>query len=391
MKKKVNIFLCGGGPKVCYQTTLLKKMSENYEMKNIVGLSFGALIGYMACRNLYDDITNFCESLNPDMLIPCFKLIRTIMNVAEFMENIPLIGKFIGNMLKNIGLSIWILNGIKKKGLFLPDSGINFINSVTSKNSKDVELMNLSKFWCVVYNATKNHIEIINGTHPKIEEYILASCSRWIIYQPLKIIRTKTECECNDSCTKCIKLQKNNNANNVVQQDANVELFCTCDDDKHKYNEYIDPGFERNIPFDYDDIIVSGEKFGTIIKDRDYDILCSASDITKLVNKKYHFDTDDNLLGYLDNMISLSSDILQGKIIKSWKPKNHKDKTVKRIIINYESPIKSVTDVDSQLIKKIIIDGYLLYDKLIQLDNDFIIPQLHYLHSSLPHFYLVQL
>jgi hypothetical protein len=368
-KERVNVFLSGGGVKTSYQPIFLKLLETNYEINNIIGLSFGSLCGYMCIRDLHSEIIEFCKNLTPDSLVPQFKYYNIMKKISNFIKKIPFIGLFLGNIIDSVIKLCCIISGIENKGLFMPKFGEDFFDQINKKYVITDEIkLKLHTFWCIVYNVTRNKIEVINGSHLLIEKYIIASCSRWLIFPPIKIKKLISECICTYECD-CHKF--------LPYFFYNSNDFCTCSNINHRYNEYIDLGFNRVIPYG-EDLYYDHQKFNDIINDSNFDIICISFDIKNIINDKYDFTTGDNLFEYLDNLISMTSDIQQKNIVKDII-----DSKRKTFIINYDSPIKKSSDINSELIIKIINDGYQLYElfnltkTLLPNQNNQIQPDLH--------------
>jgi len=349
--ERVNIYLSGGGTKCSYQGTFLKKLNDNnnYSIENIIGLSFGSIVGYMTCLGLYDEIIEFCKNLTPTALVPCSNLYIYIVKFSEIVSKIPLIGTYMSQHIAVIAKILWIVIAISQKGLFIPEFGEKYLEKIHTQNIEDSDAK-LNKFWCIVYNVTKNKLEIINGTHPLIKKYLVASCSLWIIFPPVKITRLSTECDCVDGCN-CSK----------------SETYCTCSNESHKINEFIDPGFTRFIPYGNDSIYGNTEFSRRINnEDIDIDLVCTTMNIKRLGDNACNFNTGNNLFEYLDNLVTMCADMSQKNIIQNEWNRYINQKTY---IINYESPIKKPTDINREMINKILADGEKLYDKFIDTNN----------------------
>lgn len=323
-KTKVNLYLCGGGVKCSYQASFLKNLSTDHEVDNAVCLSFGSLVGYSIILGLHDEIITFCKTLTPDALVPCFSMYNTLHKFATYFCRIPIIGQSMYNFLNMVIKMIWILIAVRRKSFYIPTFGEKYLDKISLHKKNN--LSRLSKFWCVVYNVTNNKIELINGTHPLIEKYIIASCSLWIIFPPINIQRLSTECICDINCD-CDK----------------SEFYCKCSNQLHKYNEYIDPGFIMTIPY-----IPIPE-----INNDNKNLIFTSFDIN---NRSKQITTGSNLIEYLDNMIGMTSKISQEVFMKNWIINNE------TYIINYDPPTTSPTNINSQVINKIMKDGDELYN-----------------------------
>jgi len=276
----LRIVLSGGGTKCAYQLTLLnnllnnKLFNEKYKIDKIYGTSFGALVGFFLCIEQPEILKKFFLNINKKSLCPWFDL----WGYDDYLQKIPIIGNWINNIIKSIIDSIWILISIQKKSLFQPINGFQLLNSITINN---IQKNKLNKFYCCVYNITQQKYQYINGNHPLIKDYIIASSSIWLIFAPIKIRQLKLECICDHNCNCFI--------NKIIHPD----YFCNCNKEEHQFNEFIDGGLTKLIPMEYDDVF-DGLYYVIITKD-----------INEIVNKKFHFNnTGNNLFEYLDKLIT---------------------------------------------------------------------------------------
>src|SRR5438132_631200 len=105
----IRLILQGGGTRCAYQLSFLNKLLNNHEFINkfnieeIYGTSFGALVGYFICIDRIDILLNFFKTLNQESLKPIFDL----WGLNHYLKKIPFFGK-IFNSINNI---IWILKG----------------------------------------------------------------------------------------------------------------------------------------------------------------------------------------------------------------------------------------------------------------------------------------
>lgn len=339
-KTNVNLYLCGGGVKCSYQATFLKELNKSHEINNIISLSFGSLIGYSISLGYYDEIIEFCKTLTPDALVPCFKYYNNLNQLSVYCSKIPIIGLYVSKFINMIIKIIWIGFAMKKKGFYVPTFGEHYLDKIII--NKKNNLNKLSKFWCVVYNVTKNKIELVNGTHPLIEKYIVASCSLWVIFPPVKVQRLTSECDCDDNCD-CDK----------------TNVYCNCTIENHKYNEYVDPGFILTIP--YIDVNIH-DNHSDNNHNNQIDMIFTSFDINN-PNKTIARNTGNNMIEYLNNLIGIASNMSQSNIINRWEIKNE------TYVINYDPPVTNPTDINTHVIKKIMNDGNTLYDLFKKIEN----------------------
>ena len=166
-KKKLHIIMPGGGVKGCFQAGflyyLLKFHSDKLELSRVDGTSVGALNGYCICSNS-----------NIDVLKNVWFSINTIDDIFTLHSKLPI--------LKNIMQGYCTL---QNNGIFSSEKLKNIIDSNGIKN-----FHLLKNFNCTAVNVENGKCEYINGTDPKINEYVLASSSPWIITQPVKVNNT---------------------------------------------------------------------------------------------------------------------------------------------------------------------------------------------------------
>lgn len=336
-----NFYLSGGGVKCAYQAPFIKHLLDTgTELNEIYGTSFGAFVGYFVCLDKYDIIDEFFLTLNKDMLEPCFTLMRSVI------ANIPLIG--------NIIKQLWLCYAIKNKGFYLTSYAEQFLNKFLLTPD---DITKLKRFYCCVFNVTKGTHQYIRGNHPLIHDYIIASCSLWMAFPPKHIRQLCTECLCNNACENCYDKKK------YLEK---PELFCNCP--THQYNEFIDGGVLRHIPFE---------------KELHYDknimhFVLALDDITSVINGNINISTGDNMFDYLNNLIRFhiltnmhnelklfhapivrysvldESPILMSETLD---PEN-------LFIIDYCPPTNDPFDTDKNKIKKMINDGIDLAKKI---------------------------
>lgn len=317
---KIKIILQGGGTRCAYQMAFLNKALDKLQnVDAIYGTSFGALVGYFYCIRRLDLLYKFFTSLNKNSLVPHFNL----YGYDKYLTKIPLIGHFF-DLIINI---IWLLQSIHNKSLYNQSLSINSLLNI--KLTEEQQLA-LNKFYCCVYNITRQKIEYINGSHPLILEYIAASSSLWIIFEPKLIQQLKSECLCDESCD-CEK-----------SINSNSQDLCTCD--THKFNEFMDGGLLKSIPFDYDE---------------DYDgkyLILTTKNIHNIKNKKFLFNqSGKHLFEYLDNIITFLMEYQQYLDIEHVNKDWYKKENI--ILINYEPITNDPTIIEQQIIKQYIQDG----------------------------------
>ena len=158
-KIKLHIILPGGGAKGSYQAgflyTLSKFFNKCFDIEQIDGVSVGALNGLALCLKEY----NFLKKIWFD--------IKSIKDIFSPHSNMKIMNAY--SSYYKMGLN---------KNYKLREKIDNLI-----KRNKD-KLKLLKKFNCVVTNLTSSRYEFINGKNKKINEYVAASASPWIITGP---------------------------------------------------------------------------------------------------------------------------------------------------------------------------------------------------------------
>ena len=346
-KVGVDVYLAGGGMKCVYQASFLKRLEAETEVpiNNVVGLSFGSVMGYGACTGRHEEIIEFCRSLSPANLVPCFDL----WGYGKFVRSLPLVGRVLGSLLD----IIWILNALRVKGLFRPTFGEGFLQRIAPTGSQSDKLR---RFRCVVYNVTRARTEAIEGTHPLIADYIVASCSRWLIFPPRLIRRLRSECECGEQCadTGCGPYHGSHSPHDP----PDPHDLCQCTHADHHSNEYIDAGFHGTIPYDLRSQIPAEQRSET-------ELLLTTEDIRS--HQAETFTTGTNLLEYLDNLVSLTSGTLSRNRLEEWmkewmKEWGHTPDT-RVFVINYRPRVTRAIEIDRDLVTTSLEDGDRLYEK----------------------------
>ena len=331
---KLKIILQGGGTKCAYQMAFLNKLINHnlYDIESVYGTSFGALVGYFYCIRRLDILHNFFTTLNSNSLIPHFDF----YGYGKYLIQIPLFGY----LFKLIMEVIWLLRGIQSKGLYNQKLSISDLFLI---DLSDEQKNNLSKFYCCVYNITKQRIEYINGSHPLIQDYISASSSLWIVFEPKLIQQLKSECVCDDTC-QCDKT--NSNSNSISNE------YCTCNMENHKFNEYMDGGILKPIPYEHDETYHG--KY----------LILSTKNIHHIKNKKFIFNKSGNhIFEYLDNIITFLVDYHQHLDIEYINKDWHERDNI--TLINYTPETDDPTNIDQKIIQKYIQDGEQLADEYI--------------------------
>lgn len=162
-KPKIHFILPAGGVKGCFQFgfmyALKKNFSHLFDLYQIDGTSVGALNGYAFITDHEDYMRDVWFSLSDR---------SDLFN----SWNIPLINKLI------VGY-----NALYSYGIYYSDRLKSFI----TKNRETANRENLHKFRCTVCNLHTGESEYVYGTNEKIEDYVLASGSPWIITSPVVI------------------------------------------------------------------------------------------------------------------------------------------------------------------------------------------------------------
>jgi predicted acylesterase/phospholipase RssA len=323
----MNIVLQGGGTRCAYQVSFLDtfmKANTKHKINNIYGTSFGALVGYFFCIRRLDILYNFFISLNEDSLKKHFDF----FGYGKYLTKIPILGYFF-SVIINI---VWLLKSIKHKSLYDQDSSVNDLFNFTLT---DLQKKDLYNFYCCVYNITKQRTEYINGSHPLIVEYIIASSSLWILFKPRLIRQLKSECICDENCGCSYKCKSDN------------ENFCDCDNETHKFNEYMDGGLLKSIPFAFDP-----EYHGEYL-------VLTTKNIHNIKNKKFIFNNSgSHLFEYLDNIITHLVEYIQHIEIEFINKDWHTQPNVH--LINYDPVFVNPDILNKEIIMNYIKDGEIL-------------------------------
>ncbi len=341
--KKTKIVLAGGGSKCAYQVTFLEALLQSpefqskYEVEEIIGTSFGAIVGFFVCIGEYELIYRFFSQLNNDSLKPVFDL----WGYASWLKAIPMIGNWLGYILD----IMWIMVGIHKKGLYTPSNGMKLLDGINlqADNIQD----KLNKFTCCVYNVTLGKVEYIKGTHPLIKEYLIASSALWIVFPPQEINRLTVECICDSTCNCSPEL-----------------LYCNCTNKMHRINEFIDGGVQMPVPIPS---ALLDEYDTNSINDVEYFVL-TTRDVYGLKECANDFvETGDNMFAYLDGVITFLVNQRQAQIVADTKWCERENVR----LINYDPESTDPTNLDHETIMHYLADGLLLaYDAIQQLINE---------------------
>jgi predicted acylesterase/phospholipase RssA len=327
---KLKIILQGGGTRCAYQMAFLKYLidskifTQKYEVIEVYGTSFGALVGYFLCINRLDILHHFFLGLTLRNLKPWFDF----WGVGYYLKKLPLLGNLIGILID----CIWILMSISKKSLFDQSDQINKLCQVTLSSEQKG---NLHKFNCCVYNITQQKTEYIRGDHPYIVDYIKASSSLWLVFKPMNITRLKSECLCDQECL-CLK------------NEFNLYEECNCLNLKHKHNEFMDGAIMTSIP-----LFLDLEQ--SINSEFEYLILAT-KDIEQIEAHNFSFhESGNNLFEYLDHIITFLIDNHQYAILKYINKDWHRKENIK--FINYKPKVIDPTIVNQEIIEQYILDG----------------------------------
>jgi len=157
----IHFILPGGGVKGCFQAGFLHRLNDQYNnlftTHRIDGTSVGSLNGFaMATHNL--------DKLKEVWL--------SIKNIKDLFHS----------------TSSWrvktLMDGYYQRGMFDNSRLFKKICLAGETNMHDPDLQ---KFNCVVMEIENGFTYYINGTNPKIKDYVLASSSPWIITKPQTI------------------------------------------------------------------------------------------------------------------------------------------------------------------------------------------------------------
>jgi predicted acylesterase/phospholipase RssA len=278
---------------------------NNYNIKNIYCISFGSLIGFFYVNGKLNELQKLLLNSNNDTIKKVFDL----WGFYSYFSKIPIFGK----ILTKISDLIWIIKGLYMKGLYNSNFGNTILDDLI-KNinySDNITRNNLSKFNCFVFNITKNKIEMINGLHPQIKEYIIASICCWGLFPPIKI----------------------------MQPDGT-------------YNEYLDAGFIQVHPFQ-NLITKNNTKYH---KKKYLSLLIMTNTINNMKNTNMRIST--NLIEYLINIISYLIDRNDSELIYNIKHKNSH-------VIQYLPKVSKANEFDKVKIQNMIDDGFIHADQFL--------------------------
>lgn len=318
---ELNIILQGGGTRCAYQMSFLDVFIKNntkYKVGTVYGTSFGALVGYFFCIRRLDILYKFFLSLNEESLKKHFDF----FGYGKYLIKIPIIGYFF-EIIMNV---IWLVQSIKHKSLYDQDKCINDLFNLTLS---EPEKQNLNIFNCCVYNITKQRTEYINGSHPLIIDYILASSSLWILFKPRLIRQLKSECVCDEMCS--------------CDSSDGIE-YCNCDNELHKFNEFMDGGLLKSIPYEHD-----SEYKGNYL-------ILTTKNIHNIKNRKFIFNrSGSHLFEYLDNIITHLTEYVHHIEIEYINKDWYKQHNIH--LINYDPGLVDPTIIDKEIIQSYIEDG----------------------------------
>lgn len=306
-KQKISFYLEGGGSKCSYQLGFLNYIlndscfNNHYDIDSLYTISYSSIITFFILLKKFDNIQDLMTS-------------STLQKSISFygLEYIPIINKICD--------ILWLLYGIFTHKLFNQDNIEKYLNDAL-KNSNLLLKNNLSKLYIYVFNITKNKIEIINGEHPLIIDYLLAGISYWLIFPPKFIKKLSSECVCDINICNC---KKDNE-------------YCYCNNNNHQFNEYMDVGFLQTIPI--------------CLHSRDTIIKCLL--LTNEKNKQIFINKGNNLLEYMNSIIDYSSFSYQ-KLLLEKKIYNDFDYVI------HNKSLSDTIEIDSYKINKMINKGTMI-------------------------------
>lgn len=168
MKKKIHFILPAGGIRGSFQAGFLYDLFMNYkesfEVYRIDGASVGSING----------IATIAEEFS--VLKETWFDIKKITDFFSKWSNVPIIGS-----LQNLYYGFW------NKGVFSNQLLNNKLKNNLFELLKDKPKEVLDKYSCAVTNVTDGKLEYVEGSNPKILEFVTASASPWIITNPKEI------------------------------------------------------------------------------------------------------------------------------------------------------------------------------------------------------------
>jgi len=168
-KKKIHFILPGGGVKGSFQAGFLYHLFKNYsnefEIAGIDGTSVGSVNGFTIITAIKTD--------NLEKLKETWTTIKSLNDLFGMWSENYIIGKLSS-----------LYYGFYNKGLFNNEKLKSMLETNIKPFLNELPKEILEKYYCVVVNTSNGQTEYINGTNPKIIEYIVASASPWVISNP---------------------------------------------------------------------------------------------------------------------------------------------------------------------------------------------------------------
>lgn len=168
-KKKIHFILPGGGVKGSFQAGFLyhlfKNYSKDFEIAGIDGTSVGSVNGFTIITAIKTD--------NLEKLKETWTTIKSLNDLFGMWSDNYIIGKLSS-----------LYYGFYNKGLFNNEKLKSMLETNIKPYLNELPKEILEKYNCVVVNTSNGQTEYINGTNPKIIDYIVASASPWVISNP---------------------------------------------------------------------------------------------------------------------------------------------------------------------------------------------------------------
>lgn len=165
---KIHFILPGGGIRGAFQAgflyQLFKTYRKDFDIARVDGTSVGSLNGFAIMTEQYEFLKDIW--LN-------------ITDINDFFDN------WSNNYL--IGKVSSLISGFYNNGLFSNAKIESIIKKTHDENWVNFENTYKEKYSCVVVDIEKANSKYITGDNDNICEYITASCSPWIVSNPVKV------------------------------------------------------------------------------------------------------------------------------------------------------------------------------------------------------------
>ena len=165
---KIHFVLPGGGIRGAFQAgflyQLFKTYRKDFDIARVDGASVGSLNGFAIMNEQYDYLK---------------EIWLNITDINDFFDNWS--DKYI------IGKISSLITGFYNNGFFSHNKMESLIKKTHDENWINFESTYKQKYSCVVVDIEKAAPKYIEGDNNNICQYITASCSPWIVANPVKV------------------------------------------------------------------------------------------------------------------------------------------------------------------------------------------------------------